>query len=139
MSDITPYTSGAGAVPAEGGGANFAQLAARTVRLAAAALALKHEMAKLQRHMERNAETAMRVAELAGQAEVDASHTAMIQETGRAFRQVATASGELAQAADRVEQASREFRDAHDAQYRGIYEANQSSAFRQPKPGFFRR
>ncbi|MFJ2781547.1 conjugal transfer protein TraB [Kitasatospora sp. NPDC087315] len=135
MSDITPHLSGTEG----GGGANFVQLAARTVRLASAALALRHEMAKLQRHMERNSTTSMRVAELAGQAEIDPTHTAMIQEVGRAYRQVAAASGELARTADQVEQASREFRDAHDAQYRGLYETNQSSAYRQPKPGFFRR
>ncbi|MFI8085845.1 conjugal transfer protein TraB [Kitasatospora sp. NPDC086009] len=138
MTEIT-HVPGGEVAAGDGGGAGFLALSARTVRLAAAALALKHEMAKLQRHMEDNAGTARRVSELAGQADVDQRHTAMIEEVGRAFDQVATASGELSRTADQVEQESRAFRDAHQGEYRGIYEVNQSSAYRQPKPGFFRR
>ncbi|MFJ6776772.1 conjugal transfer protein TraB [Kitasatospora sp. NPDC091257] len=137
MSDIVPHDSGIEVTARESAG--FVALAARTVRLAAAALLLKAEMAKLQEHMEENARTARRSAELAGQAEVEPHFLAMIEETGRAFDQVANASGELTQAADRVEEESRAFRDAHQAEYRGIYEVNQSSPHRQPKPGFFRR
>jgi hypothetical protein len=114
----------------------FLTLAARVTALSVAALRLKENLWALRRHMENNADKARALSEMCDQAEVEPQFTAQILEVSAAFRRVAEASGELADTADVMEVNARGFNDAHDSEYRGVYEAVQKSAVRQPKPGF---
>lgn len=136
MSDIAPYTD---SLPDTGGGEapGFLALAARTARLTAQALALKEGMWALRRHMEGNAEKARTVSEMCGQAGVTEQFTTQILEVSGALGRVATASGEMANAADDTETAARGFHDAHRGEYGGIYEAAQASGVPMAKPGFY--
>ncbi|MER6364454.1 conjugal transfer protein TraB [Kitasatospora sp. NPDC001527] len=136
MSDIEPYDDG-GEVGHGGGALGFLALAARTVKLTASALKLKEGMWSLQRHMENNAGQARELSEMCGQAEVAPRFTAQILEVSAALSRVATASGEMASAADATESAARGFEAAHDREYRGIYEAAQASDVPMAKPGFY--
>ncbi|MCI3279109.1 conjugal transfer protein TraB [Streptomyces cylindrosporus] len=115
---------------------NFLTLTARFVALAAAALLLKEQLHLLKARMRSDAAFARKVAELCGQAGVDAYFLGLFFETANAFDRVAEASGELANAADQMEADARGVHAAHEAEYRGIYEAVQASPYRQPKPGF---
>jgi len=117
---------------------NFLTLTARFVALAAAAALLKEQLHLLKAHMHRDAAFARKVAELCGQAGVDAYFLGLFFETANAFDRVATASGETANAADQMEADARGVHDAHETEYRGIYEAVQASPYAQPKPGFNR-
>ncbi|MCU1617398.1 MAG: plasmid transfer protein TraB [Frankiales bacterium] len=115
---------------------NFITLAARTTALTVAAAHLKEGMSALQRHMEGNATKARTLSEMCDQAEVDPQYTAQILEVSQALQRVAAASGELADTADQMEANARGFNDAHESEYRGIYEVVQAGQVRQPKPGF---
>lgn len=117
---------------------NFLTLTARFVALAAAAALLKEQLHLLKARMRRDAAFARKVAELCGQAGVDAYFLSLFFETANAFDRVAAASGELANAADQMEADARGVQAAHETEYRGIYEAVQASPYRQPKPGFNR-
>jgi hypothetical protein len=117
---------------------NFLTLAARVTALSAAALRLKENAWALQRHMEDNAGKAQTLSEMCDAAEVEPQYTALIMESSKALRRVANASGELADTADVMETHARGFNDAHESENRGVYEAVQASAVRQPKPGFNR-
>lgn len=132
--DIVP----AGNLPDVHGGATpgFMQFASRVTTLSAQALALKAGLYALQRRMRENADKARDVGEKCGQAEVDASLVALVQEASDALRKVADASGELANAADMIQTDAEALNGAHESEYRGVYEAVQASPYDQPKPGF---
>ncbi|MGY0466916.1 conjugal transfer protein TraB (plasmid) [Kitasatospora sp. cg17-2] len=136
MNDIELYDNH-GEVEHGGGALGFLALAARTAQLTASALKLKEGMWALQRHMEHNAGQARTLSEMCGQAEVADRFTAQILEVSAALTRVATASGEMASAADATESAARGFEAAHDGEYRGIHEAAQASGVPMAKPGFY--
>lgn len=139
-SDHAPVAA-SGGTPATFGGLiggiiNFISLALAFTALAAAALMLKEQLHLLKARMERDAAFATKVGELCGDADVDAYFVALFTEASQAFTRVAEASGLLADAADQMETHARGVKDAHDTQYRGVYEVRQASPYDQPKPGF---
>ncbi|MFD9592027.1 conjugal transfer protein TraB [Kitasatospora sp. NPDC059973] len=137
MSDIVSYGGGEIDHGGDGGTPGFLGLAARTAKLTASALALKQGMWKLRRHMEDNADKARNLSEMCGQAGVVEQFTAQILEVSGALTRVATASGEMANAADDTETAARSFENTHRDEYGGIYEAAQASGVPMAKPGFY--
>jgi hypothetical protein len=120
-------------------GNGFLALAGRTAKLAASALFLKEGMHLLRSHMQANANAAMRLSEMCGQAEVEPQFTSMIEDTSTALTGVAEASGDMVNAADSVDTDARGFNNAHESEYRPGYEASNGSGVRQAKPGFYRR
>ncbi|WP_406127999.1 conjugal transfer protein TraB [Streptomyces sp. NBC_00989] len=135
MSELVPRPAN---LPATTGKPSFTRLAARMVALTTAALALKEGLWSLKRRMESDAEKADRLADMCTEAEVEPQYTALITEAGTALRAVANASGELAAAADTVQTNSQGLHDAHQGEYRGVYEAVNASGVQQAKPGFYR-
>lgn len=117
---------------------NFLTLSARFMALAAAAIWLKENLHLIKAHMHRNAEFARRVAEMCEAAGADGRFIAEILEASAAIERVAQASGVLADAADQMEMNAHFVKDAHQAEYGGIYEVRQASPYEQPKPGFNR-
>jgi hypothetical protein len=117
---------------------NFVFLAGCFIALAAAAMWLKEKLHLLKERMRRDAAFARKVAELCGAARVDNYFLSLFFEAATAFDRVADASGELANAADQMEMNARFVKDAHDTEYRGIYEVRQASPYEQPTPGFNR-
>lgn len=115
---------------------NFVTLSLRVMALATAAMWLKENLHLLKARMRQDAATARRVSELCGQADVDAYFLGLFLEASQALDRVAEASGVLSEAADGMEANARGVRDAHEAEYRGIYEVAQASPYEQPKPGF---
>lgn len=115
---------------------NFVTLSLRIMALAAAAALLKEQLHLLKARMHRDAARARRLTEHLNQAGVDGRFQAQTLEVAAAFERVAAASGELADAADGMEANARGVRDAHQAEYGGIYEVRQASPYAQPKPGF---
>ncbi|MDH6107888.1 hypothetical protein P3T36_006347 [Kitasatospora sp. MAP12-15] len=141
MTDIVPASSGFAAPSPTGGGSGgngFRSLAVRVTALAAQALRLKEGMRQLQRHMAANASKAATLSEMCRQADVDDVFVVQILGVSDALQHVAKASGDLASGADAMETSARGFRDAHEREYRGVYEAVNASPYRQPKPGFNR-
>ncbi|MFF8925540.1 conjugal transfer protein TraB [Streptomyces albidoflavus] len=135
MSDLVPRPAH---LPAATGRPSFTRLAARMATLTTAALALKEGLWALQRRMKADADHADMLADLCVAAEVEPRFTSQINEAGTALRKVAEASGYLARAADRVQHDSQGLHDAHQSEYRGVYEAVNASRVRQAKPGFYR-
>ncbi|WP_256123046.1 conjugal transfer protein TraB [Streptomyces sp. LUP47B] len=117
---------------------NFVTLALRIMALAAAAAILKEQLHLLKARMHQDAQRARRLAGHLAQAGADAHFQAQAFEVAAAFDRVAEASGEVANAADGMEADANGVRDAHQAEYGGIYEAVQASPYAQPKPGFNR-
>jgi hypothetical protein len=117
---------------------NFITLAARVMALAAAAAILKEQLHLLKARMHRDAQRARTLAGHLNQAGADARFQAQSLEVAAAFERVAEASGELANAADQMEMNAQFVKDAHQAEYGGIYEVRQASPYKQPKPGFNR-
>ena len=117
---------------------SFLLLAGRMVALSTAALHLKEGLHALQRRMDRDADDADRMAEQATAAEVEPRFTALIHEAAASLRVVAEASGEVADSADQMEANSRGFTDAHESEYRGVFEAVRGSNVQQAKAGFYR-
>ncbi|MFI5945555.1 conjugal transfer protein TraB [Streptomyces uncialis] len=120
-------------------GNGFLALAGRTAKLAASALFLKEGMHLLRSHMKANANAALRLSEMCGQAEVEPRFTSMIEEVSTSLTGVAEASGDMVNAADSVDTDARGFNNAHEREYRPGYEASNGSGVRQAKPGFYRR
>ncbi|MFF0009603.1 conjugal transfer protein TraB [Streptomyces tibetensis] len=121
-----------------GGILNFVTLALRIMALATAAALLKEQLHLLKARMHRDAERARRLAGHLAQAGVDPTFQSQALEVAAAFERVATASGELAQAADGMEASANSVRDAHQAEYGGIHETVKAlpGGVTQPKPGF---
>lgn len=115
---------------------NFVVLSARFLALAAAAMWLKENLHLLKAHMHRDAATARRLSEMCHAAGVDPYFIGLILEASAAFDRVAEASGVLADAADQMEANARFVKDAHETEYRGVFEVAQASPYDQPKPGF---
>jgi hypothetical protein len=136
MSDLVPRPTHLPA--ARGGAPSFTGLAARTAALTASALALKEGLWSLKRRMERDASHADMLADLCTAAEVEPRFTGLITEAGTALRAVAEASAEVARTADQVQHDSQDLHDAHQQEYRGVYEAVNASGVRQARPGFYR-
>ncbi|MEW2527541.1 conjugal transfer protein TraB [Streptomyces sp. NPDC047071] len=120
-------------------GNGFLALAGRTARLAASALSLKEGMHLLRSHMRTNANAALSLSEMCGQAEVEPRFTSMIEDVSASLTGVAEASGEMVDAADAVDTDARGFNGAHEREYRPGYEASNGSGVQQAKPGFYRR
>ncbi|MEW1723873.1 conjugal transfer protein TraB [Streptomyces sp. NPDC093109] len=137
MSDLVPYK--APPLPVKGGRLGFLGLAGKMTALATAALALKEGLWVLKRRMEKDADDADRLAEMCAEAEVEPRFTALITDSGTALRAVAEAAAGVAGAADEMETNSRGFVDAHESEYRGVYEAVQASGVQQAKAGFYRK
>lgn len=144
-SSNAPVTASAGGAPERTGWAeaiygilNFVTLAARVMALAAAAALLKEQLHLLKARMHRDAARARTLSEHLNQAGADTRFQAQAIEVSQAFDRVAEASGEVADAADQMEANARGVRDAHQAQYGGIYEVRKASPYAQPKPGFNR-
>ncbi|MFJ8929265.1 conjugal transfer protein TraB [Streptomyces sp. NPDC102364] len=119
-----------------GGVINFLTTAAKVMALACAAALLKERMHLLKTRMHRDAAFAHRVAEMCGQAGVDDNFVAEYHEVGGHFTRVAECADGVTAAADTMEARARGVVDAHNREYRGVYEAVQASPYRQPKPGF---
>ncbi|MEK8175060.1 conjugal transfer protein TraB [Streptomyces sp. M19] len=127
-------------MPAKRGGRlSFLSVTAKVVVLTAQALALKEGLHVLRRRMEKDADDHERIAEMCAEAEVEPKFTGLITEASVALRKVAEASGGLANAADDMEVNARAFGDAHEREYRGVYETVQTSGVRQAKAGFYRK
>lgn len=140
MSDLVPYT--APALPVKGGRLGFLSLAAKMSTLGAAALALKEGLWMLKRRMEKDAADADRLAEMCVEAEVEPKFTALINAAAAALRKVAAAATEVFGAADQMEANARAFSEAHQTEYKGIYDAVKAAAakgVRQAKAGFYRK
>jgi hypothetical protein len=150
MSDIVPHIPASPTVPAppgvpadpaqvpQVGGAGFLELAFRVTALTAAAIRLKEGTWALQKHMERNAGKARRLSDMCVEAEVDQEFSEQILEVGSALQRVADASGQLSATADTMAGHAQGFNQAHETEYRGIFEAVQASKHRQAKPGFYK-
>ncbi|MFI8093750.1 conjugal transfer protein TraB [Streptomyces sp. NPDC086080] len=136
MSDLVPRPANLPA--ARGGSPSFTKLAARTAALTASALALKEGLWSLKRRMERDASHADMLADLCTAAEVEPKFTGLITEAGTALRAVAEASAEVARTADQVQTNAQGLHDAHQSEYRGVFEAVNASGVRQARPGFYR-
>jgi hypothetical protein len=117
---------------------NFITLAARITALAAAAALLKEQLHLLKARMHDNAQRARTLSGHLHQAGADARFQAQSLEVAAAFERVAEASGEVANVADQMEMNAQFVKDAHQAEYGGIYEVRQASPYAQPKPGFNR-
>ncbi|TGB06548.1 conjugal transfer protein TraB [Streptomyces sp. MZ04] len=121
-----------------GGVLNFVTTGARVMALAVAAVLLKERMHLLKARMHRDAAFAHRVAEMCGQAGVDGRFVARYHEVGTYFVGVAECADGVTAAADTMEARARGVVDAHDREYRGIYESVHASPYQQPTPGFNR-
>lgn len=119
-----------------GGILNFVTLGARIAALAAAAALLKESLHLLKNRMHKDAQKARKVSEMCGAAGVDPHFQAQIIDVSQDFDHVANASDEVADAADQMEANAQAVKDAHQAEYGGIYEAVNANPYTQPKPGF---
>jgi hypothetical protein len=136
MSDLVPRPAH---LPATTGDTpSFTRLVARMSALTASALALKEGLWALKRRMEHDAQHHHRLSDMCVAAEVEPKFTNLITTAGSALQAVADASGDLAAAADQVQHHAQDLHDAHQAEYRGVYEAVNASGVRQAKPGFYR-
>lgn len=133
-----PARTGGSWTEAIGGILNFVTLALRVMALATAAALLKEQLHLLKARMHRDAQRARTLSGNLHQAGADGRFQAQAIEVSQAFDRVAEASGEVADAADQMESHARGVRDAHQAEYGGIYEVRQASPYAQPKPGFNR-
>ncbi|MFI0901849.1 conjugal transfer protein TraB [Streptomyces sp. NPDC020983] len=114
----------------------FVSLGLAVITLTAQALLLKEKIWALQARMNRNADQTSNMSEMCDAAEVEPHYTALVMDGSVSLRRVAQASGDLVDAADRMQGDAQGFRDAHQSEYGGIYEAVQASRVQQPKPGF---
>lgn len=131
-----PNRTGSGWREAISGILNFMTLGLRVMALATAAVLLKEQLHLLKARMHRDAQRARTLSGHLHQAGADARFQAQAVEVSQAFDRVAEASGQVADAADQMETHARSVRDAHQAEYGGIYEVAQASPYEQPKPGF---
>ena len=136
MSELVPYTP---KLPERGDRPSFLRLAGKMATLTGAAMALKEGLRLLQRRMEKDADDARRLSELCAEAEVEPRFTALIEAASESLRNVAEASGDLAGAADQLEANARAFGDAHETEYRAVYEAVKASGVQQARAGFYRK
>ncbi|MFC7885246.1 conjugal transfer protein TraB [Streptomyces sp. NPDC057376] len=142
--EIVPRESYVPAVPDSGdnlpaipdSNLGFLSLGLAVTTLAARALLLKEKIWALQVLFRRNADKASNMSEMCDAAEVEPRFTALIMEGATSLREVAEASGDLVNAADEMQVNAQGFKDAHQGEYGGIYEAVQSMGVQQPKPGF---
>jgi hypothetical protein len=121
---------------AAGAALNFLTLTARVAALTTSALHLKERMHSMVTETERNAGKARNLSEMCDAAGVEPQYTALILESSTALHRVADSARDVAETADRTELHARLLGDAHEAEYRGIYEAVNASGVQQPKAGF---
>lgn len=114
----------------------FTTFTARIAAITTSALRLKDQMHTLIAETEHNADTARALAEMCTSAGVEPQFTALIHESSTALHGVVTAARDVIETADRTEVDARTLQDAHEKEYRGIYEAVQASGVQQPKAGF---
>lgn len=115
---------------------NFVSLGLRVMALAIAAAMLKEQLHLLKQRMHKNAARARTLSGHLAQAGVDPHFQSKALEVAGAFERVAEASGEVADAADRMEAGAQAVKDAHEAEYGGIHEVTHALPYEQPKPGF---
>lgn len=116
--------------------AGFLQLAGSVLVLSAQALLLKEGLHRLKKEMEDNASTARDFADKCEQAGVDPQIVSLVREAADALQAVADATGDMATAADLIQNGAQDVKNSHETEYRGVYEAVQASPYDQPKPGF---
>lgn len=132
MTELVPINSG------DSSSNGFLGLAWRVTKLATSALHLKEGLFMLKARTERNAGKASRLSEMCGIAEVEPRYTSQIMEVSQSLTRVARDAGDLASTADDMSSKANGFNNAHEREYRGVYEAVQASGVRQAKPGFYR-
>lgn len=138
MTDIVPASTEL-AIPTDSAPPSFLRLAARMVRLVTAAMGLRDSMGDLQRRMILDAERGEHRADMCDVAEVEPRFTAKMRDASLLLREVATASGEVAQSVEEAAMAADDLRSEHQAEYGGIHEAaNANPDVRQALPGFYR-
>lgn len=115
---------------------NFASLTKRVTALTRSASRMKEQMHVLIAETERNAARARSLAEMCDAAEVEPQYTALIREASTALYRVAESARGVTETADRTELHSQQLGDAHESEYRGVFEAVRASRVRQPKAGF---
>jgi hypothetical protein len=135
-SDLVPY---APRPVAKGKRLTFLTIVAQVTVLTGQALALKEGLYLLKRRMEKDAKDVETIADMCTEAEVEPRFTGLITESAAALREVAEAAAGMASAADQMEANARYFGDAHESEYRAVYEAVQASNVRQAKAGFYRK
>lgn len=136
MGDLVPVGTGTAVV--SGDGAGFHGLQADLENLAADAEQLQEKAALLARAMGENADLARITAEQTAQAQAAPRHVAQVQEVASALVAAAAGAKALASRADSMAAQARAVKEAHNAEYRGIYEAVQASGIPMAKPGFYR-
>lgn len=134
MSELVPVDVGA-VVRSDPEG--FHALQHRLGLLVSDAVKAQEYVAALSRRMRRNAQLAVTTAEKAGAAEVDTREVGQILEVAIALGGVADSAAALASRAEAFALAAETARAAHDAEYRGVYEAVQAVGGVQAKPGFY--
>ncbi|MFJ9412511.1 conjugal transfer protein TraB [Streptomyces sp. NPDC101393] len=135
-SDLVPY---APQPLARGRRLSFLTIVAQVTALTAQALSLKEGLYMLKRRMEKDSKNIDGIADMCTEAEVETRFTGLINEAAGSLREVAEAASGMASAADHMEANARAFGDAHESEYRAVYEAVQASNVRQAKAGFYRK
>lgn len=125
-------------LPANSETPGFEVLAGRLASLTTSALALKTGLALLRARIADDADRVARDAELCAEAEVEPQHTEHVHQAAQLWREVASASAEVEACADDLAAHARGTQQAHESEYRGIYEAVRASGARQARPGFYR-
>ncbi|MFE3206313.1 conjugal transfer protein TraB [Embleya sp. NPDC059237] len=134
MGDLVPVNTGE-MVSADG--ASFPAIQRQLADLAHVAGLLEEALGRLTRRMQHNADLSRVMGEQAAAAEVDSTEIAQMEEVTTALSGVATVSAAVARRADGIRTAALATQAAHDAEYRGVYEAVQAVGT-QAKAGFYR-
>lgn len=134
--DIEQYNAH---LPQQGSGTpSFAVLAVRLASLTTSALALKANLGLLRARIVDDAGRVTRDAELCAEAEVDPRYVEQMMQAAELWRAVVTAAAEVEACADDMAAHARGTEQAHETEYRGIYEAVRAGGVRQARPAFYR-
>ncbi|WTX00949.1 conjugal transfer protein TraB (plasmid) [Streptomycetaceae bacterium NBC_01309] len=136
-SELVPVNTGS--VALAGDAAGFHTLQAELEQLAQQAETLQEMAGQIARKMNDNADLAAATAEQTAAAEVARHHVAQVQEVASALDAAAAGAKALAAKADTMAATARAVKAAHNAEYRGIYEADKASPVPMAKPGFYRQ
>ncbi|NUS43142.1 MAG: conjugal transfer protein TraB [Mycobacteriaceae bacterium] len=128
---------GTGTVALSGDAAGFHAWQAGLDELAQQAEELQELAGQIARKMHSNAELASMTAEQTAAAEVAARHVAQVYEVASALDACAAKAKKVASMGDAMAVTARAAIAAHNAEYRGIYEADKASPVPMAKPGFY--
>lgn len=117
---------------------SFTVLAVRLASLTTSALALKANLGLLRMRIVADADRVAREAELCAEAEVEPQYVTQMTQAAQLWREVAKASADVEATADDMAAHARATEQAHEGEYRGIYEAVKAGGARQARPGFYR-